>query len=126
MSDAFLAFRYELQGPIYFNPDVIADFTNVTFTSDGANRVRIRNVKGLPAPPTLKVAVQTRGGYQAEFSVHPVGLDIQEKFESFKTMTNLILKQEIANGDISVLEYQLYGSVMDDPTSQQKATTQMR
>lgn len=96
------------------------------FTSDGTNRVRVSNVKGLPAPPTLKVAVQAQGGYQAEISVHPVGLDIQEKFESFKTMTNMILKQEVGNGDISALEYQLYGSVMDDPTSQQKATAQMR
>lgn len=105
---------------------MIADVSNIIFTPDGTDRVRISNVKGLPAPPTLKVAVQAHGGYQAEFSVHPVGLDIQDKFESFRTMTNKILKQDVANGNISVLECQLYGSVMDDPTSQQKATAQIR
>lgn len=74
----------------------------------------------------LKVAVQASGGYQGEFSIHPVGLNIQEKFETFKSMTNMILREDIANGNISVMECQLYGSVMDDPTSQQKATAQLR
>jgi len=41
-------------------------------------------------------------------------------------MTKQILKDEIENGDISVLEFQLYGCIAEDPTSQQEATTQLR
>lgn len=121
-----MAGSYELQGPFYFNPDVVADFTNISFSAVGENRVRVSGVKGLPAPPLLKVAVQARGGYQAEVALHPAGLDIKEKFESIKEMGNRILREDIEKGNFTTMECQLYGSVPDDPQSLAEATVYIR
>ncbi|KAF4416298.1 duf1446 domain containing protein [Fusarium acutatum] len=70
---------YEIQGPFYLNPDVIADITNVTITDSGANRVTVTGTQGLLPPPTIKLAVCSIGGYQCETSVYAVGHDIKEK-----------------------------------------------
>ncbi|GJJ09036.1 hypothetical protein Clacol_003258 [Clathrus columnatus] len=117
---------YEIQGPFYYNSDVIADLTNISFTEEGPDRIRICNVRGLPAPETLKVVLQGHGGYQGELAFHPTGLDIKEKFESFKLMTERILKDDLVNGDLTLLECQLYGSEVIDPRSQREATAYIR
>jgi hypothetical protein len=37
---------YEIQGPYYFNPDVIADLTNITIQQAEKDRVHVCGVKG--------------------------------------------------------------------------------
>ena len=72
---------YEIQGPYYFNSDVVADIEGLTFKQIRKNEVRMTGVKGLPPPPTTKVGVTSETGklWQAEFHFFFVGLDIEEK-----------------------------------------------
>ena len=46
---------YEIDGPRYLGPDVVARFDSIHLASDGADRVRVTGVRGEPPPPTLKV-----------------------------------------------------------------------
>jgi hypothetical protein len=70
---------YEIAGPRYAGPDVVARFDTIALAPDGADRVRISGVRGEPPPPTLKVGLNHLGGFrnQAEFVL--TGLDIDAK-----------------------------------------------
>ncbi|MGH3316414.1 MAG: acyclic terpene utilization AtuA family protein, partial [Nocardioidaceae bacterium] len=70
---------YEIAGPRYAGPDVVARFDTIALAPDGADRVRISGVRGEPPPPTLKVGLNHLGGFrnQAEFVL--TGLDIEAK-----------------------------------------------
>jgi Acyclic terpene utilisation family protein AtuA len=70
---------YEIAGPRYAGPDVVARFDTIALAPDGADRVRISGVRGEPPPPTLKVGLNHLGGFrnQAEFVL--TGLDIETK-----------------------------------------------
>ncbi|MCX8745814.1 DUF1446 domain-containing protein [Snodgrassella sp. B3882] len=58
---------YEIHRPDeYKTPDVIADFTNITFTQDGKNRVAVTGGNGRARPETLKVSVGYEDGWIGE------------------------------------------------------------
>src|SRR5262249_7726421 len=48
---------YEIAGPRYPNPDVVARFDTIRLSDAGPDRVQIHPVRGEPAPPTTKVCV---------------------------------------------------------------------
>ncbi|MDJ0429176.1 acyclic terpene utilization AtuA family protein, partial [Rhodococcus fascians] len=48
---------YEIDGPLYLNPDVAAHFETIEITQDGPDRVRVAGTTGSPPPPDLKVAM---------------------------------------------------------------------
>lgn len=70
---------YEIQGPLYYNCDVTADVTNIKMEQIGDELVRVTGVKGLPPPPTTKVGITAPAGWQCEWHMLMVGLDIEEK-----------------------------------------------
>ncbi len=70
---------YEIGGPRYPNPDVVARFDTITVEGTGPDRVRISGTRGEPAPPTLKVAMNYLGGYRNGFTFALTGLDIEAK-----------------------------------------------
>ena len=70
---------YEIQGPLYYGSDVTADISGIKFEQLGKDEVRMTGIKGLPPPPTTKVGITAKGGYQAEFHYLFTGLDIKEK-----------------------------------------------
>jgi len=72
---------YEIAGSRYFNPDVVADFGSIQLAADGADRVSVRGVTGLPAPPTTKVSINYEGGYRNRVTFVLTGLQQQEKAE---------------------------------------------
>jgi len=70
---------YEIAGPAYPNPDVIARFDTITLAQHGPHQVRVSGVRGEPAPDQLKVAINYPGGYRNSMTMVLTGLDIEAK-----------------------------------------------
>ena len=70
---------YEITGARYANPDATARFDTITLTDDGPDRVMISGVRGEPPPPTLKVSLNSIGGYRNAATFVLTGLDIDAK-----------------------------------------------
>jgi hypothetical protein len=70
---------YEIGGHRYANPDVTARFDTATLEQVGVDRVRISGTVGEPPPPTLKVGVNSLGGFRNETVFVLTGLDIEAK-----------------------------------------------
>ncbi len=72
---------YEITGARYANPDVTARMDSVALATDGPDRVVISGVTGEPPPPTLKVSLNSIGGFRNEMTFVLTGLDIEAKAE---------------------------------------------
>ncbi|MEU8023824.1 acyclic terpene utilization AtuA family protein [Micromonospora haikouensis] len=70
---------YEVGGPDYLGPDVVTRLDTVELTADGPDRVRVAGVRGTPPPPTLKVGVNSLGGFRNSMTFVLCGLDIPAK-----------------------------------------------
>ncbi|KAI9149914.1 hypothetical protein HJFPF1_09660 [Paramyrothecium foliicola] len=113
---------YELQGHLYLNPDVVADLSGVTVEEVGQDSVSVTGVKGLPPPPTTKVMVAAKGGFQAEATFYINGLDVQEKAEMMRRQLEFAYK----DSNFSRLSIELYGTAASNPQSQQAGTVFLR
>lgn len=72
---------YEITGARYANPDVTARMDTIELAADGPDRVRISGVQGEPPPPTLKVSLNSIGGFRNAMTFVLTGLDIEAKAE---------------------------------------------
>ncbi|SNT51516.1 acyclic terpene utilization AtuA family protein [Rhodococcoides kyotonense] len=72
---------YEITGGRYANPDVTARIDTAVLEQESSDRVRISNVRGEAPPPTLKVSLNSLGGFRNEFTLVLTGLDIDAKAE---------------------------------------------
>ena len=70
---------YEIGGPRYANPDVVARFDTIRLDQEGADRVRVSGVRGEPAPSDLKVCINYLGGYRNTMTFVLTGVDIDAK-----------------------------------------------
>lgn len=70
---------YEITGARYANPDVTARMDSIELSADGADRVRISTAVGEPPPPTLKVSLNSIGGFRNSMTFVLTGLDIEAK-----------------------------------------------
>src|ERR1700743_2890351 len=70
---------YEIQGPWYFNSDVTAVLDKIWFEQLSTDRVAVHGVQALPPPPTTKLGITARGGFQAEAGCFITGLKPREK-----------------------------------------------
>jgi hypothetical protein len=71
---------YEVGDPrAYLTPDVIADFTSVSFHEIGKDVVEVRGAKGAPATPTYKVSIAYRDGFMAGGTLAIFGDDAAAK-----------------------------------------------
>jgi Acyclic terpene utilisation family protein AtuA len=70
---------YEITGARYANPDATLRVDTIELSDDGPDRVRISGVKGEPPPPTLKVSINSVGGFRNEMTLVLTGLDIEAK-----------------------------------------------
>jgi Acyclic terpene utilisation family protein AtuA len=72
---------YEITGARYANPDVTLRVDSIELSEDGADRVLVSDVRGEPPPPTLKVSLNTIGGFRNSMTFVLTGLDIEAKAE---------------------------------------------
>jgi hypothetical protein len=72
---------YEITGARYANPDVTLRIDTIKLRGDGPDRVRIEGAKGEPPPPTLKVSLNSIGGFRNAMTFVLTGLDIEGKAE---------------------------------------------
>nr|WP_162462834.1 acyclic terpene utilization AtuA family protein [Mycolicibacterium sp. CBMA 234] len=70
---------YEITGARYANPDATLRVDSLELSSDGEDRVRISGVRGEAPPPTLKVSLNSIGGFRNSASFILTGLDIEAK-----------------------------------------------
>jgi hypothetical protein len=70
---------YEIGGPRYAGPDATLRLDTVQLRQDGPDRVGITGVRGEPPPPTLKVSLNSLGGYRNQVEFVLTGLDIEAK-----------------------------------------------
>jgi hypothetical protein len=70
---------YEIEGERYANPDVTLRVDSLTLSDDGPDRVRITGVRGEEPPPTLKVSLNSVGGFRNAMTFVLTGLNIEAK-----------------------------------------------
>ncbi|KMU91033.1 hypothetical protein CIHG_08969 [Coccidioides immitis H538.4] len=77
-------FLYELQGDVYLNSDVKAYTRDIVIENIGKDRVKVSGLKGAPPPPTTKLAIFYRGGYEGQLLVNATGYGTDKKWELFE------------------------------------------
>ena len=117
---------YELQGTIYLNSDVKADITNIKVEDESKDRVRVSGVKGAPPPPTTKLAVFYKGGYQAEILLNATGYATKKKFELQEAQLRSKLKEWGVLDQFDILDFQWTGRPEANPSCQLASTTYLR
>ena len=85
-------FLYELQGSIYLNSDVKADVKEIRIESVGQNRVKLSGVKGYAPPPTTKLAIFYRGGFESQLLLNATGYATAEKWQLYERQIRYGLK----------------------------------
>ncbi|MGK2880259.1 MAG: acyclic terpene utilization AtuA family protein [Mycobacterium sp.] len=70
---------YEISGARYPGPDVTTRMDSVQLSDDGPDRVLLTGVRGEPPPPTLKVSLNSIGGFRNAMTFVLTGLDIEAK-----------------------------------------------
>jgi hypothetical protein len=117
---------YELQGDIYLNSCVKADISNVSMEQVAENRVHVKGVKGHPPPPTTKLAVFYRGGYQCELTMNATGYATSKKYDLQEAQLRSKLKEWKIQDKFQTLEFQRVGIPDPNPRTQLSATTYQR
>jgi hypothetical protein len=70
---------YEIGAPAYLGPDVTTHFDTIRVAQQGPDRVSVTGVRGSDPPPTVKVGVNTLGGFRNSMTFVLCGLDIDAK-----------------------------------------------
>lgn len=70
---------YEIQSARYAGPDVTTRLDSIRLSQEGPDRVLISGVTGEAPPSTLKVSLNTIGGFRNEMSFILTGLEIEAK-----------------------------------------------
>ena len=72
---------YEIGDPGYLGPDVTSRFDTIELDTVGRDRVRISGVRGEKPPETLKVSMNSWGGFRSDLAIALTGVDIDAKAE---------------------------------------------
>ncbi|KAL2826259.1 DUF1446-domain-containing protein [Aspergillus cavernicola] len=113
---------YEIQGPLYYNPDVVAVLDQIVIRQQAANRVHVSNVKSIKPPPTTKIGITAHGGFQAEVHYFLCGLDIAEKAALLERQIRHLLDES----QYHTLKFRVNGSCSSNPSNQDAATVDLR
>ncbi len=113
---------YEIQGPLYLNPDVSVDLRATAVGQLAPDRVAVTGTKGFPASFTTKVAITAVNGYENSFECYLTGLDIEAKAE-------LVLAQArraLADSPVEIVRVDQIGTAAQDPATMEAATVSLR
>lgn len=113
---------YEIQGPAYLNPDVVAHLDTVELTQDGPDRVRIAGVRGTLPPATTKVCLNLIGGFRNSVELLLTGLDIEAK----ATWVRRQVTDALQSDPPDELVWTLDRTDVFDPPTQAAATSLLR
>jgi hypothetical protein len=114
---------YEIGGPAYVSPDVVARFDTVRIEEVGPDRVRLSGTRGEPAPDRLKVAVNYLGGFRNSMSFVLTGLDVEAK----AAMAEAALFERLGGRErFQAAETRLVGRPADDPDSAEASVAELR
>ncbi|KAJ8116175.1 hypothetical protein OPT61_g2336 [Boeremia exigua] len=113
---------YEIQGPYYYNSDVVAILDKIQITQAGKDRVHVSNVGSIKPPPTTKVGITAKGGYQAEAHYFLCGLDIEEKAAMLERQVRVALDES----KYHCLKFRANGRCPENPETQDAATVDLR
>lgn len=115
---------YEIQGPKYHNSDVTAVLDGIWFEQIGRDRVLLNGVKGVPPPPTTKIGITARGGFQAEAYYFLTGLHTEDKAKMLEAQ----LRRGLApySAKFTTLSFDVLGSPAIDADNQNAATVTFR
>lgn len=115
---------YEIGGPGYLGPDVTARFDTIGLEQVEPDRVRISGVKGETPPETLKVSMNSWGGYRSDMTIALTGIDIEAKAalveEAFWRACPL------ARDDFESVTTTVVRTDKDDPASNEEAVAAWR
>jgi Acyclic terpene utilisation family protein AtuA len=109
---------YEVAGPRYAGPDATLRLDSVQLSHDGPDRVAITGVRGEPPPPTLKVSLNTLGGYRNQVEFVLTGLDIDAKAE--------LVKQQLAGALPPDVQWELARTDHADASTEEQASATLR
>ncbi|KAK5551603.1 hypothetical protein LTR46_010420 [Exophiala xenobiotica] len=113
---------YELQGKRYYNSDVVAILDQIKMEQSSPNSVYVYNIGFEKPPPTTKVGITAKGGYQAEVHYYMTGLDIAQKASMLEEQLRYCLDTE----KFHTLKFTTTGSCAPNPDSQDAATVDFR
>lgn len=108
---------YEITGSRYANPDATARFDSVALSDDGPDRVRISGVRGEPPPPSLKVSLNSIGGFRNAATFVLTGLDIDAKAALLRRQLDAALTDPPAE-----VQWTLARTDRDDADTEQTAS----
>lgn len=78
---------YEIGDPRrYLTPDVVADFTSVTLTQEGPDRVAVTGARGEPPTSSYKVSISLSAGWKAVGQLVVAGRDAPRRAEATAEM----------------------------------------
>ncbi len=70
---------YEIGSPHYLGPDVTSRFDTIDLAEIGPNRVQISGTRGQPPPETLKVSMNSWGGFRSDLTIALTGMETHAK-----------------------------------------------
>lgn len=101
---------YEIHDPsAYLQPDVIADFSQVTLTQIAPNRVAVSGASGRAPTGQLKVSVAYRDGWLGEGQISYAGANARSRAD----LAAAILDQRLTQPEITERLTQVIGSETD-------------
>jgi hypothetical protein len=109
---------YEVAGPRYAGPDATLRLDTIQLRQDGQDRVAISGVHGEPPPPTLKVSLNTLGGYRNQVEFVLTGLDIPAKAK--------LVREQLADAIPASAESELVGTDQPDAATEEQASALLR
>ena len=114
---------YEISTPGYLNPDVVGHFDTMKIEQSGPDRVYVSGTRGSSPPKTMKVCINTAGGYRNGTQMLLTGLDIEKKANVY---TDALFNSVGGKEQFDSVDIQLIRSDKEDPVTNEEAAAELR